>query len=132
MASFGSVPGFPSRCTDAFGCEDEVARSALDALGTSGAELESEAALGLEHIGVVRRVDVPAGPCGAFGSGPAGPDAVVGERLAAVHPGRLGGGTVKGIGSDQGGSVHGAMPFHLERRTHDWAIGSFSRSFPQP
>ena len=51
--------------------KDEVARPALDTLGAAGAEFQSEAALGLEHIGVVARVHVPAGPPIAFDSGPA-------------------------------------------------------------
>ena len=120
MASLGSVPGFPSRCTTPFGDEDEVARAALDALAVAGAELQSQAPLGLEHIGVVARVDVPAGPGAGFGSGPAGPDVVVGEGLAAVHPGRLGGGTVKGIRSDQGGSVHYGSAFRSGVRSSVW------------
>jgi len=37
----------------------------------------------------------------SFGSGPAGPDVVVGEGLATVHPGRLGSGAVKRIRSDR-------------------------------
>ena len=92
------------------GDADEVARPALDTLAAAGAEFQSEASLGLEHIGVVAWVDMPAGPGAGFGSGPAGPDVVVGERLATVHPGRLGSGTVKGVRSDQGGSVHGGLP----------------------
>jgi hypothetical protein len=95
----------------ALGDDDEVAWAALDALGAAGAELQSQAALGLEDVGVVARVDVPAGPRAAFGSGPAGPDVVVGERLAAVHTGCLGGGTVKRIRSDQDGSVHCSPAF---------------------
>ena len=106
----GFSAGVPLTVDHALGDEDEVARSALDALGAAGAEFQSEAALGLEHIGVVARVHVPAGPCAGFGSGPASPDVVVGKRLAAVHPGRLGSGTVKRIRSDQGGSVHGGLP----------------------
>jgi hypothetical protein len=41
----------------------------------------------------------------SFGSGPAGPDVVVGEGLATVHPGCLGSGTAECIGSDQGRSM---------------------------
>jgi len=93
------------------GDADEVARPALNALGAAaGAELQSQAALGLEDVGVVARVDVPAGPCAGVGSGPAGPDVVVGERLATVHTGCLGSGTVERLRSDQDRSVHGALP----------------------
>jgi hypothetical protein len=105
----------PLAVDHALGDEDEVARPALDALATAGAELQSEAPLGLEDVGVVARVDMPAGPGAAVGSGPAGPDVVVGEGLATVHPGRLGSRTVKGIRSDQGGSVHGGLPSDRER-----------------
>jgi hypothetical protein len=108
FVGFGA--GIPLTVHHAPGDADEVARPALDALAAAGAELESEAALGLEHIGVVAWVDVPAGPYAGFGSGPAGPDVVVGECLATVYPGRLGSGTMKRIRSDQGGSVHGALP----------------------
>ena len=95
----------------ALGDAHEVARPTLDALGAAGAELQSEAALGLEDVGVVARVDVPAGSRAAFGPGPTGPDVVVGERLATVHTGRLASGTVKRIRSDQDGSVHGSPAF---------------------
>ena len=111
---FGFSAGIPLTVHHAPGDEHEVARPALHALGATGAEFQSEAALGLEHIGVVARVHVPAGPCAGFGSGPAGPDVVVGKRLAAVHPGRLGSGAVKRIRSDQGGSVHGGLPSDQE------------------
>src|SRR5215218_8480121 len=55
--------GIPLPVDHALGDEHEVARSALDALGAAGAELQSKAPLGLEHIGVVgvvARVDMPA------------------------------------------------------------------------
>jgi hypothetical protein len=110
----GFGAGIPLTVHHAPGDAYEVARSALDALDASGTELQSQAALRLEHVGVVARVDVPAGPCAGFGSGPAGPDVVVGEGLATVHPGRLGSGTAERIRSDQGGSVHGALPSDRE------------------
>jgi hypothetical protein len=50
----------------------------------------------------------------SFGSGPAGPDVVVGERLATVDTGRLGSGTVQRIRSDQDGSVHDGLPSDRE------------------
>src|SRR5215213_3285544 len=98
----------------ALGDEDEVARPALDALAAAGAELQPEAPLGLEHIGVVARVDMPAGPGAGVGSGSAGPDVVVGERLATIHPGGLGSRAVQRIRSDQDGSVHGGLPSDRE------------------
>jgi hypothetical protein len=66
FVGFGA--GIPLAVDHALGDEEEVARSALDALGAAGAELQSLAPLGLEHIGVVARVDVPAGPGAGFGS----------------------------------------------------------------
>ncbi|HEX3206838.1 MAG TPA: hypothetical protein VHQ68_11430 [Propionibacteriaceae bacterium] len=64
------------------------------------------------------RPGVAAGPGEAarttFGPGPAGPDVVVGECLAAVHAGRLGGGAVNGIQSDQVGRSIVALPSDRE------------------
>src|SRR5215213_2795026 len=135
FVGFGA--GIPLAVDHVLGDEDEVARTALDALGATRAELQPEAALGLEHVCVVAWVDVPAGPGSGFGSGPAGPDMVVGECLATVHTGRLGSGTVERIRSDQGGSVHGAVPSERRSRLSDRGqdvtiakIGSGSSSRP--
>src|SRR5215213_10660643 len=101
----------------ALGDEDEVARPALDTLAAAWAKFQPQAPLGLEHIGVVARVDMPAGPGAGVGSGPTGPDVVVGERLATVHPGRLGSRAVQRIRSDQDGSVHGGPAFRSGMRS---------------
>ena len=111
MASLGSVPGFPSRWTTPLGMRTKSPGPPSTLSVPPGPNSSRQAPLGLEHIGVVARVDVPAGPGAGVGSGPAGPDVVVGERLATVHPGRLGSRTMKPIGSDQDGSVHGGPAF---------------------